>query len=73
MDDPKVAEHYLINCKYVNLLSANPTKWSNKLQQFVGFRLSVFDHFKGFVLNTNLSGGGNFISPVGFPLITQKW
>ena len=35
--------------------SANPTKWSNTLKQFVGnFRwifLSVFDHFVGLVLN----------------------
>ena len=33
----------------VNPLSANPTKWSNTLQQFVGksrgIVLSVFDHF----------------------------
>ena len=33
----------------INLLSANPTKWSNKLKQFVGILptncLSVFDHF----------------------------
>ena len=32
-----------------NPLSANPTKWSNTLKQFVGYlptnRLSVFDHF----------------------------
>ena len=35
--------------KYLNPLSANPTKWSNKLKQFVGKLpkncLSVFDHF----------------------------
>ena len=33
----------------VNLLSANPTKWSNTLKQFVAKLpancLSVFDHF----------------------------
>ena len=38
----------------VNPLSANPTKWSNTLKQFVGNlptnRLSVFDHFVGFAL-----------------------
>ena len=37
-----------------NPLSANPTKWSNTLKQFVGFSrriiLSVFDHFVGFHL-----------------------
>ena len=37
-----------------NPLSANPTKWSNKLKQFVGKLptncLSVFDHFVGLVL-----------------------
>ena len=35
--------------RYVNPLSANPTKWSNTLKQFVGKLptncLSVFDHF----------------------------
>ena len=34
---------------YVNLLSTNPTKWSNTLKQFVGNLptncLNVFDHF----------------------------
>ena len=34
---------------YTNPLSANPTKWSNTLKQFVGKLppncLSVFDHF----------------------------
>ena len=34
---------------YINPLSVNPTKWSNKLKQFVGNLptacLSVFDHF----------------------------
>ena len=38
----------------VNLLSANPTKWSNTLKQFVSKLptncLSVFDHFLGLVL-----------------------
>ena len=37
-----------------NPLSANPTKWSNTLKQFVGNLptncLSVFDHFKGLAL-----------------------
>ena len=37
-----------------NPLSANPTKWSNTLKQFVGFLptncLSVFDHSVGFTL-----------------------
>ena len=44
--------NYMINCKSVvhqpahdlNALSANPTKWSNTLKQFVG-NLSLFDHF----------------------------
>ena len=38
----------------VNPLSANPTKWSNTLKQFVGNLprncLSVFDHFFGLAL-----------------------
>ena len=37
--------------KLFNPLSANPTKWSSTLKQFVGFLptnyLSVFDHFVG--------------------------
>ena len=32
-----------------NPLSANPTKWSNTLKQFVAF-LSVFNHFVGLAL-----------------------
>ena len=32
----------------INPLSANPTKWSNALKQFVGN--SVFDHFMGSAL-----------------------
>ena len=39
----------------LNPLSANPTKWSNTLKQFVGKLpancLSVFDHFVGLALN----------------------
>ena len=42
-------------CVFINPLSANPTKWSNTLKQFVSkFRtncFSVFDHFVGLVLN----------------------
>ena len=34
----------ICNNKVINPLSANPTKWSNTLKQFVE-RLSVFDHF----------------------------
>ena len=41
---------------YINPLSANPTKWSNTLKQFVGKLptncLSVFDHF----MNLELKG-----------------
>ena len=42
------------NNRVINPLSANPTKWSNTLKQFVGKLetncLSVFDHFVGLVL-----------------------
>ena len=42
---------YLLN---FNPLSANPTKWSNTLKQFVGNLptncLSVFDHFRNLAL-----------------------
>ena len=38
----------------INLLSANPTKWSNALKQFVGNLptncLSVLDHFMNLAL-----------------------
>ena len=38
-----------VNIIVINPLSANPTKWSNTLKQFVGNLpmncLSVFDHF----------------------------
>ena len=38
-----------VNIIFINPLSANPTKWSNTLKQFVGNLpmncLSVFDHF----------------------------
>ena len=37
------------NTRRINLLSANPTKWSNTLKQFVG-KLSVFRHFVGLAL-----------------------
>ena len=30
--------------QFIDSLSANPTKWSNTLKQFVG-NLSMFDHF----------------------------
>ena len=39
---------------FINPLSANPTKWSNTLKQFVGNLpancLSVFDDFAGLAL-----------------------
>ena len=34
----------------INPLSANPTKWSNKLKQFVANYLSESDHFVELVL-----------------------
>ena len=48
-------EDSFMNLKVVNPLSANPTKWSNTLRQFVGRLLtncfSVFDHFVGLAPN----------------------
>ena len=43
--------------KYFNLLSANPTKWSNTPKQFVGNtnKLSVFNHFVGLALKGVMS------------------
>ena len=44
----------VVNKVILNPLSANPTKWSNTLKQFVGKLptncLSVFDHFVGLAL-----------------------
>ena len=52
-----------------NLLSANPTKWSNTLKQFVGKLptncLSVFDHFVKLALK-----GLSFALP--FSVMTYK-
>ena len=42
------AEARTFEISKLNPLSANPTKWSNTLKQFVGMQtncLSVFDHF----------------------------
>ena len=51
----EVQRKFSENCRYYfNLLSANPTKWSNTLKPFfVNFPtncLSVFDHFVGLTL-----------------------
>ena len=46
------------NKTLLNPLSANPTKWSNTLKQFVGKAdqlFSVFDHFVGLALKGNES------------------
>ena len=44
----------LLWAPHINPLSANPTKWSNTLEEFVGNLptncLSVFDHFMGLAL-----------------------
>ena len=62
----KCAHFYL----YVNPLSANPTKWSNTLKQFVGNLLtnylSVFDHFMNLALK-GLSGPPYFSRNLAFP------
>ena len=46
--------YMLVSTVNFSPLSANPTKWSNTLKQFVGNLqtnfLSVFDHFVGLVL-----------------------
>ena len=45
-------KHFLtiLGTPVFNPLSANPTKWSNTLKQFVGVFLSVLDHFMGLAL-----------------------
>ena len=47
-------KNYDVNMHLFNPLSANPTKWSNTLKQFVSKLptncLSVFDHFVGLLL-----------------------
>ena len=53
-------------------LSANRTKWSNTLKQFVG-SVSVFDHFVGlalkglsFIFNPLIHNALKFTRPAGF-------
>ena len=50
-----IAGTFLLLRRWFNLFSANFTKWSNTLKQFVGNlatnSLSVFDHFVGLGLN----------------------
>ena len=52
--DSKLINKEIILWPSLNPLSANPTKWSNRLKQFVGKLptncLSVFDHFVGLAL-----------------------
>ena len=36
------------NCRFIDPLSANPTKWPNTLKQLVG---KLFDHFMGLARN----------------------
>ena len=46
-------DRHIKNRKHLNLLSANPTKWSNTFKQFVSkFQriVWVFDHFAGLAL-----------------------
>ena len=49
VEEMKIWNDYLVGRKLFKFLSANPTKWSNTLKQFVGNLptncLSVFDHF----------------------------
>ena len=51
MENESIIEVYLFP---TNILSFNPTKWSNTLKQFIGKLptnfLSVFDHFVRIVL-----------------------
>ena len=51
------------NSPWVNPLSANFTKWSNTLKQFVGRLpancLSVFDHFVGLLLRGLMPDSGH--------------
>ena len=49
----------------LNPLSANPTKWSNTLKQFLGY-LSVFDHFVGLALKGLIIEDARSIFFVGF-------
>ena len=52
------SELMLRNSSYFNPLSANPTKWSNTLKQFVVCCrriVLVFDHIVGFALKVLIS------------------
>ena len=62
----------------INPLSANFTKWSNTLKQFVGNLptncLSVFDHFVGLALiGLHAWQDSEYTSEVGSFLITVVW
>ena len=63
-------------CQRLNPLSANPTKWSNTLKQFVGKLptncLGVFDHFMNLTVK-GLSKCNNFINMGGRVAITKSW
>ena len=61
---------YSVICKRfcllsVNPLSANPTKWSNTLKQFVGYLskncISMFDHFVGLTLKGLIPSKKSFL------------
>ena len=54
-----------------NPLSANPTKWSNTLKQFVGNCLSVFDHFVTLALK-GLQTNGASIKNLSLKFLSTK-
>ena len=65
-----------------NPLSANFTKWSNRLKQFVGFCLSVFGHFVGLALKglrhlkfltSKFPCGTLFLVKIDFILVQEKF
>ena len=59
--------HFLYSYfNFLNHLSANPTKWSNTLKQFVGNSECVFDHFVGLALQ----GLQNWMN---IQFVTQKY
>ena len=50
MANTLLVSHVLLLFHSLNPLSANPTKWSNTLKQFLTNCLSVFDHFMNLAL-----------------------
>ena len=72
----KVNPLFILYLMVLNPLSANPTKWSNKLKQFVGKLqmncLTVFDHFVGLALKGLINVFCNWYVQSFFPEVVSE-